>query len=404
MHLPRTARTLRWSRTGRLFAIARLDRPVLPHLRTGLRPRGGAEVLRASLVSATSLLALLLLDGREAGADPVISVATPVPFFTMSGGQEDAGIEAGGIGAAGGPNVIQSYLFTPLSSGAAATADAYTGFTPYFQAVQSTASNQVGVDAADSDLPALRRSPSPGRAAAASNSVFVGTGAGRALLDSSAGMAASGSASFSYTIPATTGRSDDASMPPAYGDDPTRRDGPPAASGADPGAGLSPPASHGEAAPFGGLNAPPASGRDSAASAGTVAVPKTGADGGRFLPGLGVGASVFDAAAADQAGGPASARTPRSAIREEVARALYLGVRPEPAGAPVIGLRMAMPDPSRFTVASAPGDSTVNVPIPVVGTGAGELSSSLTIFTAAAARLNDGDDSFAFFFDPGILQ
>jgi hypothetical protein len=123
------------------------------------------------MISATSLLALLLLDGGEAGADPVISVGIPVPFFTIPGGQADAGIEAAGRSSA-----TESYTFTPLTSGSAAMADGYTGFKPYFQVVQSSASNQVTVNATASDLPTLRRSSSQGRAEAASNSVFVGTG------------------------------------------------------------------------------------------------------------------------------------------------------------------------------------------------------------------------------------
>jgi hypothetical protein len=416
MHLPGMARTIRWFRTGRLFATARHGRPVLPNVGTRLQPKGRAEALRASLVSATSLLALLLLDGSEAGADPIIGVGTAVPFFTVLGNQFDAGTEAAGRSSA-----IQSYMFTPLTSGAAATADGYTGFTPYFQVVQPSASNRVAIDATDSDLPALRRSGSQGRAEAASNSVFIGTGESQALLDSPAGMAAGASSSFSYTIPATPGRADDASMPTdlGYRGDQTRRDGPPVPAGTDPAPVRSLPSPPVVVTPFGGQSSAlpgVASGRGSAAfvPAGSVAVPKTGAGGGQFLPGLVPGASVFDAAAADQAAGSTAATTPRSAIREEVEKAFYLGVRPDPDdgnhvdvnrdNAAVMGLRMASPDPSTFTVSSAPGGSAVPVPMPVVGTGAGELSSSLTIFTAAAARLSDGDDSFAFFFDPGILQ
>jgi hypothetical protein len=206
---------------------------------------------------------------------------------------------------------------------------------------------------------------------------------------------------------------------PTYGDDQPRRDGPPAPVRTDPGPVRSLRSPHIAAAPLGGLNSPlpnVASGGGSAAfgSAGPVTVPKTGAELGRFLPGLVAGASVFDAAAADQATGPAAAKTPRSTIREEVEKALYLGVRPAPNDgnraevnrddATVMDLRMASPDPSTLTVSSMPGGPAVKVPMPVIGTGAGELSSSLTIFTAAAATLSDGDDGSGFFFDPGILQ
>jgi hypothetical protein len=303
MHLPGMAWTIRLFRTARLFATARHGRPVLPNVGRRLQPKGRAEALRASLVSATSLLALLLLGGSEAGADPIISVGTSVPFFTVLGNQFDAGTEAAGRSSA-----TQSYMFTPLTSGAAATVRPYADPTP----VRSLPSPPVV------DTPFGRQS-----------SALPGVASGR------------GSAAF----------------------------GP----------------------------------------AGPVTVPKTGAGGGQFLPGLVPGASVFDAAAADQAVGSAATKTPRSAIREEVEKAFYLGVPPDPDGgnhadvnpygATVMGLRMVSPDPSTFTVSSIPGGTAV--PVPVVGTGAGELSSSLTIFTAAAARLSDGDGRFAFFFDPG---
>jgi hypothetical protein len=370
--------------------------------------RGRAEALRASLVSATSLLALLLLDGREAGADPIIGMGTSVPFFTVLGGQFDAGTEA-----VGGSSAIQTYMFTPLTSGAAETADGYTGFTPYFQVVAPSTFSRVAIDPADSDLPSLRSSEPQGGTKTASNSVFVGTSESQALLDTPAGMAAAASSSFSYTIPARIGRADDTSMPTAflYGGDGTRPE--PAAS--DPAPVRSPSSPPASAAPFGGQSpALPgvASGGGSAAfgSVGPVGVPPTGTGGGRFLPGLVAGASVFDAAAAD----PATTKTPRSAIREQVENVLDLGIRPDPKdgnraevnrdGSTVMDLRMTSLDPTTFTVCCVPGGSPVPVPMPVVGTGAGELSSSLTIFTAAAATLSDGDDSFAFFFDPGILQ
>jgi len=86
----------------------------------------------------------------------------------------------------------------------------------------------------------------------------------------------------------------------------------------------------------------------------------------------------------------------------EEALAWYDDERANIVSAAVKGIEMGPPDVSTFAIASVPAG--VRVPIRVVGTGPGELASSLTIFTAEAAALGDADDTFAFFFDPGILQ
>jgi hypothetical protein len=353
-----------------------------------------SEALRASLVSATSLLALLLLEGREAVAGPIITVGTSVPFFTVLGSSFGPGIEA-----AGRSSVTETYTFTPLTTGAAATADGYTGFSPYFLNTASAA-NRVTINPGDSDLPALRRSGSVRRTEGASNSVFVGTGGGVALLALPPSMAAAASASFSYTIRAMGKDADAVSVPGSPGDDdPTGRDALPV-----PGETAAAPVR--SVSPLEGSDGRPV-GPDAWTSLASV-LKQSGA--GRFLPGIGQGASVFAGATTDRpAVSPASDGVVR-AIRDEVAKALYLAVGQAPnetnraniVSAAVKGIEMGPPDVSTFAIASVPAG--VRVPIRVVGTGPGELASSLTIFTAEAAALGDADDTFAFFFDPGILQ
>lgn len=67
-------------------------------------------------------------------------------------------------------------------------------------------------------------------------------------------------------------------------------------------------------------------------------------------------------------------------------------------------------DASAFTVWSAPDgsgamrDATVPVPIMAVGTGGGELPSSLTIFTDESASIDGEGDSLSYFFHHGITQ
>jgi hypothetical protein len=67
-------------------------------------------------------------------------------------------------------------------------------------------------------------------------------------------------------------------------------------------------------------------------------------------------------------------------------------------------------DASAFTVWSAPDasgamhDATVPVPIMAVGTGGGELPSSLTIFTDESAAIDGEGDSLSYFFHHGITQ
>ena len=190
--------------------------------------------MRAALVSATSLLALLLLEGHEAVADPIINAAASIPVFYRLGSTGEAGTDSAR------PAIATSvYMFTPLTTGVGATTSGRTSSTPYFVIGQSAlarlaTSNPPAADRSDGDLPSLRSAPSSGGTAAAGGSVFVGTSESISLLDSAAGFRTGASASFGYNFsPAKGIPAASAVAPLADADNHTKPDGLPVTSEPD---------------------------------------------------------------------------------------------------------------------------------------------------------------------------
>jgi hypothetical protein len=156
--------------------------------------------VRGSLASATSLLALLAVEGREAAANPIVQVGAAPPSYYALGSSRDAG-----TGTPGPVAATENYAFTPLTTGAASTTSGYTGSTPYFVVDQSslaklTTSGTPTPNTNDSNLTSLRRTGRPAGTVSASNSVFVGTSGSMGLLDSVSGLRSAASASFGYNF------------------------------------------------------------------------------------------------------------------------------------------------------------------------------------------------------------
>jgi hypothetical protein len=149
--------------------------------------------LRASLASATSLLALLLIEARGAVADPIIRVGETSPFYYVLGAGWDAGADLSGPA-----RPTDSYLFTPLSTGVTESPSGSAGSNSYFQFDQLALMKLASINTSGGDLPSVRPAAYLSGAARSGNSVFVGTSDGLALR---VGVSGGGSASFGYTVP-----------------------------------------------------------------------------------------------------------------------------------------------------------------------------------------------------------
>jgi hypothetical protein len=399
------------------------------------------RALRASLASATSLLALLLLEGREAAADPIIKAGTPIPFYYALGRTGEAGTDT--VSPVDAP---ESYMFTPLTTGVASSTGGYSESSPYFGLGQSVLARLASsatdlANTTDGELSNLHRTSSPNRAISAGNSVFVGTSQGFALLDEALALPSAASASFGYTIsPAAKGAAAaNAATVAADGDDQTQIDGAatehgsrvetvvvtPAGAGT-PGYTYAPfgtgtpasaaPAAFGNGVSGGGVSGGGISGGGNSGG-GKVSQPGAAKspDGGRVFSGSTPGASVFDThePAATALAGPASSSTLSRARHNEAVKAFYLMLQQAAGDAnpgdavkgPALaaeGYAPAKADASSFTVSFHPSSSivtrevTVPVPIRVVGAGGGELPSSLAIFSADATALDAGNDLIAY--------
>jgi hypothetical protein len=363
---------------------------------SGRPAKGRVLTLRASLASATSLLALLLLEGREAVADPIIRVGTAIPFYYVLGSTWEAGTDA--------PAAVQSFTFTPLTTGVASTTGGYGGSGANFLAGQSVlaglnTSNTVTTNTSDADLASVRANRRLGGTVSSGNSVFVGTSANALLLDGPSALPSAASASFGYTMPSSGG----VKAPAVLTDDEQSKIVP--AIGRDTGSAIArDTVTRDSGAPvytYTPLGRPAAAGPKPSEATGRVsgAVP---------------GASVFDARG-PAAKGSVGPRLPSSAIYDATVKAFSLILQRAASDAKrgdvaqvtltAGGYTIASGDISSFDVSSQTDGSVVTpgaivpVPILVVGNGGGELPSSLTIFTAESTALDGGGGSFLYPFD-----
>jgi hypothetical protein len=384
------------------------------------------------------LLALLLLDGRQAVADPVIKVGTSTPFYYVLGSTWEAGADAKNPASSAGND-----RFTPRTTGAAATTAGSGGAASGSLVGDAALAGLAASGISDSD----RRGPGPfGGTGSAGNSVFVGTSGSASLLDDASALPAAASATFAYTMSPVAKAAPDA--PVTAGDDGPKSDDLPLATDGD----ATQPATPTPAGSPPGDATPPATQEDidtiairptptttsgytyapfnrgaSSLSQPTASTPRgEGATSG-FAP----GASVFNTSAPAAGGlangspiGPknlapnnlapnnlASSKASISELQDEAASGLYLVTQPTdggggPATVTVEGHATAPADPSSFRVSAAPegagatsGATTVAVPIRVVGTGNGELPSSLAIFAANSTAFEGDAASFTYFLD-----
>jgi hypothetical protein len=361
--------------------------------------------LRASLVSATSLLALLLLECHEAVASPIVKSADTSLFNYALGSTWDAGTDD-----AASTTSADTYLFTPLTTGAVSTAGLYNGPNPYL-----VGQSALMTLAANHSVDTVRRPAGPRGSDSVGDSVFVGTSGNAFLLDSPTDVASTASASYGYTFTPKTDATAKDLVPTDSNQDQIKFDVSPAATPVP-----SPRLPSGEPrqTPGGGIpSVPIASTGVGRNPAGTVPA----ATGGRTFAIPVQGMSVFksDSAATTRLAVSGSSRTSPNAYRDEAIRAFNQIVRNVPAGTgndsnnlanlTARGYANGVADASTFTVSStAPGSATtgsviVPVPVKIVATSAGELSSSLLIFLDEAAAPGAGY-SFSFYFERAILR
>jgi hypothetical protein len=107
--------------------------------------------LRASLASATSLLAILLLNGGQAAAVPIISLGTSTPYYRL-----DSTWEAG-AGSADAGDASASYTFTPLTTGTTTSTASHSGTAPYARATQAALASQISSHIREPVLTGLHR-------------------------------------------------------------------------------------------------------------------------------------------------------------------------------------------------------------------------------------------------------
>jgi hypothetical protein len=339
--------------------------------------------VRASLASATSLLALLLLEGPEVAAAPIITAGAPIPFSYVFDSTADAGTETPSPS-----NAIGTYTFTPVTTASAPSDRA--AFNPYLPVSQSPPANRVAPNTPDSQL---LRSHGGAETGGASNSVFVGTGGDVPLLDNPFVVPTAASASFNYTIPTPP---KDADSPrtmttPADRDDQTTSDTETSPSTYTP---LDREIATSQSMP-GESNPPSAGANVSPPAPGTRNRSGIGAASIETTPGSIETATVSGRRPplANGSAGPASPRT-ASAMNQASARKAFdltlqriiREARRSNDSLTADGYAIDGMDLTAFNVSSVSAgsvvtrDTIVPIPIKVVGTGVGELPSSLTIF------------------------
>ena len=339
-------------------------------------PRCGTGPLRASLTAAVSVLALLLLGAHGAMATPIIETPWAAPLNHVRGETVPTRTRPGEPAGA--------YIFAPLTAGDGAMYGNYRGASPYA--------------AGQSALMRLARSP-PAEAIGGTgdwrgqdnsgDSVFVGTTGTFLLLDSPVSTQSVASASFGFTY----------SPKPASGEDRalTLDDTPVQAEPA-------PPTAFAATAPSLASDVPPPILTPASQAGRTYAVSIPGASALRTAKSSG----------ADSA--PANIR-PGTASKALIAEFQRI-VRQAPhdpdngdwlASLASRGFRPTPPEVAKFTVSAGSAvdglarNTAVSVPIRIVNTGPGELSSSLMVFVDQSVAAGNGD-VFNFFFDRVILR
>jgi hypothetical protein len=426
---------------------------------------GKAQALRASLASATSLLALLLLEGREAVANPIVTVRASIPFAYVLGSTWEAGTDAANPGTA-----TDTYTFTPLATGSASSTAGYSS-APYFVVGQTALAKLATTSTRGSNAANLNRTGSSVGPISDGNSVFVGTSGRLSLLDAPAILPSAASASFGYTF-SRSSKAPAIAKGPAAGV--AADEGVPPVDGIDPAGGAAPAEGDGQANTdgsvavpgTGGMPAVPNSTARSERDTNTISVkPTAGApagytynpvgrgtpapavatgsgtgvsgdanalrpvagtakstEAGRVFAGSVQGASVFTTRSlgGDGTAAPELAKTPSGVIRGDAMKAFYSILQraaSEPnhgndslANLTADGYTGDWADASSFSISSMGDGSTLTqdaiVPVPmlVVGNGGGELASSLMIFTTEATTNEDTGDSFTFFLNRSIVQ
>lgn len=309
-----------------------------------------AGILRTSLASAASVLALLLPIAPGAMATPIIETPWAAPFYHLRGEAAATGTKPAESAGA--------YVFAPLTAGGNPVSGFYQGASPY-------AAGQLAL------LSLARSSPAEVIGGTGNwrgqdnsgNSVFVGTTGTFLLLDSPVSAQSVASASFGYTH---SPKADTGTDPVPALDDVPLQTGPvrPAASTAmtlalasdDPPAAAPPETQAGRTY---AVAVPGASVFRTAASAGADPVPVKIRPNPAGMARIAVFQQVVRQAPHDPVGG------------DWLASLASRGFRPTP------------PDVATFTVSAGEGgtqNTAVSIPIRIVNTGPGELSSSLMVF------------------------
>jgi hypothetical protein len=339
--------------------------------------RAGSEVLRALLVPATWLLTLCVLQGHQAYAIPSTTTGSPDAFcacwstatlpaspLPAPARQPDnptngfASIATVPFGPAG------QTTFAPLMiNGGGSRAS-----TSPFETISTISRTVVFEHAKPGMLAAVSSGwPNPG-----GSSVYVGTSSNLVLRDGSS----SGSASPVYSVSPTGGPSAEASgdskfavAHAAYTPN-TKGSSPAGFLGAD-GSKLSRSVAAGPVYAGSGRSNTPKPGQQSRVDFGTIQLKSS---------------STLDLALQNLAAAPGSI-----------------------SDLTVEGYTIAGADPGSFSVASlAPGavipaGGTLVVPITVVGTGPGDLTSDLTIFTNEGTSSGGAGDQFHYLLDPMVV-
>jgi PEP-CTERM motif len=475
------------------------------------RTKGRAKVLRASLVSATSLLALLLLEGPEAHSAPSITAGESVAFngvFSDDGaiaetspttiigddgaGPTFSGVPAWVLGQATGSNfgsIAATHFsasgydtFTPTTVGGSTSAtvsfnDGAPGGTSQTVTLSgenaapletiSTANQSVLSGRTGSEKLALTNvsggnggSAIPNSTthwtASAGNSVFVGSASTFSLRGGSSGAGSASSASFGYSFtPSGNGAAPTSIGAPGGGSKPSNNgflsyvsdsgdskyaitgaayipNGGNPAKGAGNGGGRAntfagagsstlgytyTPGSRGS-----GSSPPQQASGGSNGSANTVSrsvrAPSTRNTAGPIFASSLVGSGVADTptAVAHGAVGAPSSVIDFGTIKLNSSNTLNLALQnlstdlnSSGSNLTIEGYTITGADASSFSVGSLSAGTVIDaggtlvVPITVVGTGVGELSSNLTIFTNEGAGLAGAGDSFTYFLDPTVV-
>ena len=330
---------------------------------------------RVLLASAASVLALLLPCAPGAMATPILETPWAAPFYHVRGEAVATGTKPAESAGA--------LVFAPPAAGGAVSG-VYQGASPY-------AAGQLA-------LMRLARSPPAESIGGAGDwrgqdnsgdSVFVGTTGTFQLLDSPVTAQSVASASFAYTFSPRADSGENGVPPP--GDSPVQTEP------------VRPDASAAMTLTLASEAPPPVAPPDSQAGRTyAVAVP---------------GASAFRIAASAGAD-PAPAKVRPNPAEKALIAVFQQVVRQAPHD-PDSGDRLAslasrdfrptLPDVATFTVSAEPSDvagtqnTVVSIPIRIVNTGPGELSSSLMVFIDQSVAAGNGE-LFNFFFDRVILR